>query len=264
VAFQRVNGIVLHHRLVGAEGAPVLVFSNSLGTDLRIWDGVAALLAGRFRLLFYDSRGHGLSEETPSPTRMTDHVEDLAALLAHHGIAGATVVGLSVGGMIAQGLAALEPERVGRLVLIGTAHKIGTEDSWNARIAAVREGGIAAIADGVLQLWFTAAYRRDDNADFAGYRNMLLRSPVTGYVGTCAAVRDADLTESTRALGVPTLAMAGEEDGSTPPELVRQTAALIRGAAFRVIPGAAHIACIERADAVAELIAAFAGGRGAG
>ncbi len=195
MAFQRVNGIVLHHRLVGAEGAPVLVFSNSLGTDLRIWDGVAALLAGRFRLLFYDSRGHGLSEETPAPTRMTDHVEDLAALLAHHGIAAATVVGLSVGGMIAQGLAALEPERVGRLVLIGTAHKIGTEDSWNARIAAVREGGIAAIADGVLQLWFTAAYRRDDNADFAGYRNMLLRSPVTGYVGTCAAVRDADLTE---------------------------------------------------------------------
>ena len=110
------------------------------------------------------------------------------------------MVGLSVGGLIAQGLAALHPERIAALVLSNTAHKIGTEASWNERIATVEAGGVAAVADIVMQRWFTPTYRRPDNADFIGYRTMFVRTPVDGYVGTCASVRDADLTESTRAL----------------------------------------------------------------
>ena len=257
MAFARVNGVVLHHELGGAAGRPVLVFANSLGTDFRIWNDVVARLGDRYRVLVYDKRGHGLSEATPAPYAMADHVNDLAALLDHHGIEKAVIVGLSVGGMIAQGLAALRPDLVAALVLCDTAHKIGTEESWNARIDVVRRNGIASIADGILEKWFTPAYRSPDNADYIGYRTMLVRSPVEGYAGTCAALRDADLTESTRALKIPVLCIVGDQDGSTPPDLVRSTAELIRGAEFRIIADAGHIPCVEQPAAVADLIAAF-------
>lgn len=255
--FARVNGIVLHYALTGDAGLPVVVFSNSLGTDFRIWDDVAARLAGRYRLLRYDKRGHGLSEATPAPYGLVDHVEDLTALLGHLSIERAAVVGLSVGGLIAQGLAARHPELVAALVLSNTAHKIGTEQSWNTRIETVRRDGMGAIVDTVMKLWFSPAFRSDDNAAFAGCRTMLLRSPVEGYVGTCAAVRDADLTESTRALKPPTLCLAGGHDGSTPPDLVRSMADLIKGSEFRVIADAGHIPCVEQPAAVADLIGHF-------
>ncbi|WP_274629946.1 3-oxoadipate enol-lactonase [Arvimicrobium flavum] len=255
--FARVNGVVLHYELTDRSDLPVLVFSNSLGTDLRIWDMVAERLADRYRILRYDKRGHGLSEITPAPYNLIDHVEDLTALLAHLSISRVAVVGLSVGGLIAQGIAARHPDLVAALVLSNTAHKIGTEDSWNERIKTVSEKGIAAIADGVLERWFSPAYRSPDNADFAGYAAMLRRSPVEGYLGTCAAIRDADLTESTRALAVPVLCIAGEHDGATPPDLVRSTAALVKGAEFRIIADAGHIPCVEQPDAVASLVAGF-------
>ncbi|MCV3242324.1 3-oxoadipate enol-lactonase [Mesorhizobium sp. ZC-5] len=257
MAFSRVNGVVLHHELRGVAERPVLVFANSLGTDFRIWNDVVARLGDRYRVLLYDKRGHGLSEATPAPYGMADHVNDLAALLDHHGIEKAAVVGLSVGGMIAQGLAALRPDLVAALVLCDTAHRIGTEEFWNARINAVLENGIEAISDGILQRWFTPAYRSPDNADYIGYRNMLVRSPVEGYAGTCAALRGADLTESTRALKIPVLCIVGDQDGSTPPDLVRSAADLISGAEFRIIADAGHIPCVEQPAAVADLMAAF-------
>ena len=246
MAFARVNGVVIHHEVRGPAGAPVVAFSNSLGTDFRIWDAVAARLEDACRLVFYDKRGHGLSESTPAPYALSDHVGDLSALLGHLGIGRAAVVGLSVGGMIAQGLAALHPEKVAALVLCDTAHKIGTEAMWNDRIAAVTGRGIASIADAIMQRWFTPGYRSPENPDF-----------VDGYAGTCAALRDADLTESTRALKVPTLLIVGDQDGSTPADLVRSTAALIRGSEFRIIEGAGHLPCIEKPEAVASLIAGF-------
>lgn len=255
--FVRVNNIVLHHQLTGDRAKPALVFSNSLGTDFRIWDAVVERLKDRFFILRYDKRGHGLSEATPAPYALTDHVDDLAALLDHFKIASAAVVGLSVGGMIAQGLAARRPDLVAALVLSNTAHKIGTEARWNERIDTVRTGGIEAISSGVLKLWFTEAYRAPDNADFVGYRAMLERAPVEGYIGTCAALRDADLTESTRALRIPVLCIAGDQDGSTPADLVRSMADLIKGAEFRVIENAGHIPNIERPQAVANLIGTF-------
>jgi 3-oxoadipate enol-lactonase len=170
------------------------------------------------------------------------------------------VAGVSVGGMIAQGLAALRPDLVGALVLLNTAHKIGTDDSWNARIAKIEKDGISTLADTILQGWFTASYRVAGNADFAGYRNMLTRSPVEGYLGTCAAIRDCDLTESTRALSAPTLVIAGDQDGSTPPDLVRSMADLIEGSQFELVTDAGHMLLIERPDATARLIADFAAG----
>lgn len=257
MAFARVNGVVLHHEVRGQADAPTLVFANSLGTDFRIWNEVVARIGGACRFVLYDKRGHGLSEATPAPYALTDHVSDLAALLDHLGVTSASVVGLSVGGMIAQGLAALRPGLVSSLVLCDTAHRIGTAEMWNARIDAVRTGGIGSIADAVMQRWFTPAYRSPANPDYAGYVAMLTRTPIEGYVGTCAALRDADLTESTRALKVPTLCLVGDQDGSTPPDLVRSTAEVIKGAQFRIIADAGHLPNIEQPAAVADLIASF-------
>ena len=255
--FARVNRIVLHYEVLGAETAPVLVFCNSLGTDFRIWEKVVALLKDRYRIVLYDKRGHGLSEATPAPYALADHVDDLAALLDHLKIARATIVGLSVGGLVAQRLAASRPDLVAALVLADTAHKIGTEARWNERIEAVNAKGIASIADGVLQLWFTPAFRANDNPEFAGYHAMLTRSNVEGYAGTCAALRDADLTESTRALRVPVLCLVGDQDGSTPPALVRSMADLIEGAEFRIIENAGHLPNVEQPHAFAGLILSF-------
>lgn len=257
MAFARVNGVVLHHEVRGPADKPVLVFSNSLGTDFRIWDEVAGRLEDDYRLVFYDKRGHGLSEATPAPYALTDHVDDLAALLDHLGIGKAVVVGLSVGGMIAQGLAVRRPELVSALVLCDTAHKIGTDDLWNTRIKTVKESGISALAEGVMQRWFTPAYRSPDNPDFVGYTAMLTRTTPDGYAGTCAALRDADLTESTRALKLPALCIVGDQDGSTPPDLVRSLADLIEGSQFEIVAGAGHLPCIEQPEKTAELIVGF-------
>jgi 3-oxoadipate enol-lactonase len=193
---------------------------------------------------------------------MSDHVEDLAALLERLGGGKTIVAGVSVGGMIAQGLAALRPDLVHALVLLDTAHKIGTEESWNTRIDKILRDGIGSLADGILQGWFTADYRAESNADYSGYRNMLERSPVDGYVATCAAIRDCDLTESTRALSLPTLIIAGAEDGSTSPDLVRSMANLIKGSRFELIDNAGHLPLIERPEVIAKLIADFANSAG--
>tara|TARA_R110002020_G_scaffold14054_2_gene49930 strand:+ start:436 stop:1233 length:798 start_codon:yes stop_codon:yes gene_type:complete len=256
--FARLNGVVIHHQVIGAApDRPTIVFSNSLGTDYRIWRDVIVRLAGDFGIIAYDKRGHGLSEAGVGAITMDDHVNDLAALLDHFEAKDVIVCGLSVGGMIAQGLAASRPELVRALILCDTGHKIGTAEMWDARIAAITEQGIAAISDAILERWFTKTYRSADNAEFTGYRLMLERTPVQGYVGTCAAIRDADFTRSSAALTVPAICVVGSEDGSTPPQLVGELARLIPGAMYQEIPGAAHLPCIEKPVELTEIIKAF-------
>lgn len=256
MAFARLNGAVIHYEDAGARGGKPVVFSNSLGTDFRIWDGVVGHLSAEHRVIRYDTRGHGLSEATPGPYAMKTLAEDIAALLDHLDVESVAVVGLSVGGMIAQGLASLRPDLVSALVLMDTAHRIGTVEGWNGRIDTIRQKGMAAIADGVLSGWFTQTYR-DSVADFAGYRAMLLRNDIEGYAGVCTALRDADLTESTRALKMPTLCIAGEHDATTSPAIMQTTADLIDGARLEVIRDAGHIPCVERPKETATLIAGF-------
>jgi 3-oxoadipate enol-lactonase len=236
----------------------VLVFSNSLGTDFRIWNDVVARLGDQFRIVLYDKRGHGLSELGETPYRIADHVADLAALLDELAIEGAIVCGLSVGGLIAQGLYASRPELVSGLILSDTAHRIGSAALWNDRMAAIEKGGIASIAEAILERWFSRALRENDPAALAGWRAMLTRTPEAGYLGTCAAIRDADFTEEAGWIAVPTLCIVGDQDGATPPELVLQTADLIPGARYQVIAGAGHLPCIERPAEVARLIEGFA------
>ena len=255
--FARINNLVIHYSDLGPREAPAIVFSNSLGTDFRIWDDVVDRLGPRFRFVRYDKRGHGLSDAPPAPYTLEDHVSDISALMDHLNVSKAVIVGLSVGGMIAQALAIERPDLVRALVLCDTGHKIGTAERWNARIDAIRDVGIAGIAPQILEMWFSAAYRTNDLASFAAYRNMLVRTPVEGYVGTVTAIRDADLTQSTSRLAIPVLSVVGDEDGATPPDLVRELAELISGAQFEIIRAAGHLPCIEQPVRLAGLISDF-------
>lgn len=257
MAFGLFNHQILHFRDEHPRQERTIVFVNSLGTDLRIWDDLVAYWAGDFRVLRYDLRGHGLSDAPPAPYSIDDHVADLAALLEAREIRMAAVVGLSVGGMIAQRLAVQHPYLVRLLVLCDTAHKIGTPEMWNERIEAVRHGGIASIAEAVLERWFSIEFRIAHAADLAGYRNMLIRTPAEGYIGTCATLRDTDLTETSRSLLQPTLCIVGEEDRATPPELVKSMSTLIPNALFRTIPGAGHLPCVEAPRILAGRIEPF-------
>lgn len=257
MSFVRANGIVLHYRLKGRRGAPRVAFANSLGSDMTIWDDVADELGADFELLLYDKRGHGLSEVAPAPGGIADNATDLLALLDHVGWESAAVCGLSVGGLIAMEIAVRAPERVERLVLMDTAASIGTPDAWNARIAAVREQGVAAISDQIMERWFSPSFRNNRPEAFSGWQRMLERTPADGYADTCMALRDADLTEAIGAIVAPTLVVAGDEDLSTPPKLVAATARRIPAASFRVIAGAGHLPCIERPREVASLLRDF-------
>lgn len=137
-----------------------------------------------------------------------------------------------------------------------TAAQIGTDEMWNTRVNAVRKGGIEPMADGILERWFAPTYRENKPAELAAWRNMLSRTPAEGYIGCCQAIAAADLTESTRALTLPVLAMAGDQDGSTPPAIVQATAELC-GAAFHIIEDAGHLPCVEQPEVVAKLINDF-------
>jgi 3-oxoadipate enol-lactonase len=257
MAFAPVNDMVLHFRVEGSEDAPALVLVNSLGTDARIWDSVIARLAGRYRVISYDKRGHGLSDSPGGDYSLDDHVSDLAGLLQFLGIERVALAGVSVGGLIAQDFALRYPDRLAALVLCDTAAKVGDVAMWDERIATARQLGLAALAGPVMARWFTERFRRERPAEVAGWRNMLARMPVDGYAGTCAALRDADLRGAIAAITVPTLVVVGEQDLATPVELVRGMAQAIPGSQFVTIPDCGHIPSIEQPQALAALMMRF-------
>ncbi|MCR8547925.1 3-oxoadipate enol-lactonase [Salipiger sp. P9] len=254
--------IRLHYRIDGPEdGAPV-VFANSLGTDFRLWDKVVARLPAGLRILRYDKRGHGLSDAPEGPYSMGTLVRDAERLMDHLGFRDAVFVGLSIGGMIAQGLAAKRLDLVRALVLSNTACKIGTREIWGERIAAVETGGIAALAAGTMQRWFAPAFR--ESAECAAWRHMLERTDMQGYIGCCAAIAGTDFMTPTSGLRLPALGIAGSEDGSTPPDLVRETVELIPGSQFALIRGTGHLPCVEKPDDYARLLTDFLTAQGHG
>ena len=256
--FSHINDIALHYQTIGGPaGRPVIVFANSLGTDFRIWRDVIVRLAGDFPIVTYDKRGHGLSDVGAAPDSIETHVDDLAGLLDHLAVRDAIICGLSVGGLIAQGLYQRRPDLVHALILCDTAHKIGTPEIWNSRIVAIEANGIDSIADAILERWFTPAFRSQQALALAGYRNMLIRQPVAGYTGLCAAIRDADYTQAAGRITVPTICIVGDQDGSTPPDLVLSMARLIPGARYEVIKDAGHIPCVEQPEMLTEILRAF-------
>jgi 3-oxoadipate enol-lactonase len=243
----------LHVRVDGSTDAPAVVFANSLGTDLRLWDAVLPRL-GPFRFIRYDKRGHGLSA-LGGGEALADHVDDAIAVIEQVARGPVVFVGLSIGGLIAQGVAERRPDLVRALVLSNTAAKLGTAESWQARIAAVQAGGLEAIADAVLDRWFPPPFRHGAEAGL--WRAMLVRTPADGYIAACATLASADQRSATARLRFPVLAIAGADDAATPPALVRETAALISGASCHVLPGTGHLPPIDTPGAWADLVAPF-------
>lgn len=254
VPFASVNGLTIHYRFEPIEGRPVVAFANSLGTDYRLWGAVARVLRPRFSMLFYDKRGHGLSEPAGETSSIADQGGDLIGLLDTLGLGRCGLVGLSIGGMIAQEVAARAPGRVASLVLCDTAARIGTAEMWQGRIRTALEHGVEALADGVLERWLTPAYLAAEPAAMRGWRRMLTGTSPQGYAAACAALRDADLAASTATIRTPTLAVGGAEDVATPPEVVAATARLIPGARFAPIGSCGHIPPIEQPERLARML----------
>ena len=252
------NGVAIRYCEEGRrEASRAMIFVNSLGTDMRIWVDVARVFRETTHMVRYDKRGHGISDAPPAPYTLDDHVGDLVAILDETGIDSAVIVGVSVGGLIAQGLAVQAPERVDGLVLCDTAAKIGTSESWDERMSAIETNGVEAIADGIMERWFSTGFRDSAPTELRLWRNLLTRTPVQGYLGTCATLRDTDLREAVARLDVPTLCVCGDEDGATPPEVVQELADTIPGASYLEIARAGHLPCIEQPAILCNAIASF-------
>lgn len=239
---------VMHYSASGPADAPAVVFANSLGTDLRVWDALVPLLPTGLRLLRFDKRGHGLSEVGPADG-IAGFADDAIALLGAEARGPVVMVGLSIGGLIAQDVAARYP--LAGLVLSNTAAKLGTAESWAARIDAVREGGLKSIAGGVMDRWFAPAFQQR-----APWRRMMECTDPEGYMAACRALADADLTAQTRALRLPALVIGGDADGASPPDVVKATADLIPDAAFHLLPSG-HLPPVEVPEAMAAVLNPF-------
>jgi 3-oxoadipate enol-lactonase len=249
------GNVRLHYRIDGDPNGVPVVFSNSLGTDLRLWDAILPLLPQGLKFIRYDKRGHGLSSLPPAPYSMDDLVRDAEGLLDLLGVRDCMFVGLSIGGMIAQGLAAKRLDLVRAMVLSNTGAKIGTPDMWATRISEVDSNGIEPLADSVMQRWFSDAFL--DAPELEIWRNMLIRQPAMGYSGCSSAISGTDFYASTGGLRLPTLGIAGDEDGSTPPDLVRETVDLVPGSKFQLIRKAGHLPCVEQPAAYAAILTDF-------
>ena len=245
----------LNAQISGPGDGPAVVLLHALGTNLSLWDPVVARLPPTCRILRYDQRGHGASDAPPAPYAMGALIRDAERLMDHFGLRDAVVVGLSLGGLVAQGLAVKRLDLVRGMVLSNTAAKIGTPELWAARIAEVRVSGLAGYADGALQRMFGRHHANVAGA--AAVRAMLLATPVDGWTGCAAAIAGADFYTPTASLTLPTLAIAGANDGTTPPDLVRETADLIRGSRFEIIRGAGHLPMIEKPADYTALISEF-------
>jgi 3-oxoadipate enol-lactonase len=233
---------------------PVLLLGPSLGSSGAMWAPQVPVLARHLRVVRFDHRGHGRSPVPPGPYTVADLGRDVLALMDHLGIARAHYAGLSLGGMVGMWLAAHAPARIDRLALLCTAAHLPPAQGWLDRAAAVRAGGLAAVADAVLARWFTPEF-----TDTQPYRQMLLATPAEGYAACCEAIAELDLRPVLGTIAAPTLVIAGEQDPATPPELGQQIASAIPGATFVTVPRAAHLANVERAETVTGLLAAHLG-----
>lgn len=244
----------LHVLASGEAAAPAVVFSNSLGTDLRLWDKVVPLMPSGLRIIRYDKRGHGLSQGGGGQT-IEDHRDDAIAVIEAFASGPVVFVGISIGGLIAQAVASHRPDLVRALVLSNTGVKLGTTESWDARIAAVKAGGVDSIADAVMERWFAAPFRA--SPELTLWRQMLANTPDSGYIAACSALAGTDQHAATSALRCPALVIGGSDDGASPPALVRAAAAVIAGATYHEISGAGHLPCVETPQAWAAIVAPF-------
>lgn len=249
------KGCDLHAVSSGPADGPAVVFAHALGLDLHVWEDLWPLLPDTLRLIAYDARGHGASAVPDAPYTMGTLIADAEAVCDTLGVKSCVFVGLSMGGMVAQGLAVKRLDLVHGLVLISTAARIGRPEHWADRIAAVTQGGMAAVTDATLTRWFGPRAALSEAALTA--RATLLTTDPTGYAGCMAAIAGTDFYTPTSGLRLPTLGLAGTEDAATPPDLVRETVELIPGARFALLRRCGHISPLQDPAAVAAHIIPF-------
>lgn len=251
----KLKNVDMHWRIDGNPKGKVVVFANSLGTDLRIWDKVIEMLPSSLCLVRFDKRGHGLSSVPSAPYNMVELVSDVEEFLDAISSKNVVFVGLSIGGMIGQQLAVKRPDLVKALVLSNTAAKIGTPQMWADRIAIAKAGNLATISQSILERWFSPSFRETD--EFSAWQRMLEQTSVDGYWGCCAAVSETDFTHHLSDITQPTIGIAGDQDGASPPEIVRESVSKIENSQFKVIQSAGHLPCVEQPAAYARLILRF-------
>jgi 3-oxoadipate enol-lactonase len=256
----RLADVTLNYQIDGGEAAPPLLLSNSLGTSLEMWEPQMPALAGRFRVIRYDSRGHGRSTVSPGPYTIEQVANDALGLLDVLAIPRAHFCGLSMGGMVGMWLGIHAPQRIDRLVLANTAAKIGTADMWNARIDAVRKGGMASIASAVLARWFSSQLLEAPTPIISRIRVTLEGLSTEGYTASCAAVRDMDQRHLVSRIRAPTLVIAGTEDHATPAEDGRFIADHVPNGRYVELP-AAHLSNVQAASAFTQALMQFLTGR---
>jgi 3-oxoadipate enol-lactonase len=243
--------VKLHYRFDGADDAPVLVLASSLGATHAMWNSNVDAFTRRYRVLRYDHRGHGASEVPPGPYTVEELAADVIALLDDLELERVSFLGLSLGGAVGMALALASPERIERLVLCCTAAKFGTPEGWAERTQLVREQGLEAIVDAVLERWFTPRLHELEPQVFDEFRSTFLSTPREGYAACCEALRDWDIRTRLPEIEVPTTCVAGADDPSTPPSDLELLAEGIPDAALIVIPDARHLANVEQPEAFA-------------
>jgi 3-oxoadipate enol-lactonase len=257
MTFININGNNIHYQYLDNQQDRTFIFINSLGTDFRIWDGVVDILNHHGNILRFDKAGHGLSSIKNEKLEIKNFALDVITLMDFLKIQKAVIIGLSIGGIIAQYLALHNPERIERLILSNTAPKVGLEEGWNTRIETVKKDGIASIADNIMNIWFSENFRNNRKSELLGYKTMLSNINLNGYVQACEALKVNDLTTEIINIQVPTLCIAGTEDGSTPPELVKAMSDLIPNSTYILIKGVGHIPCVEVPELMAKHILDF-------
>ena len=235
----------LHYVLDGETTKPVVVLSNSLGADTSMWDAQMEALLEYFRVLRYDTRGHGRSSTPREVGKLESLGQDILTLLDTLSIEAAHVCGISLGGLTAMWLGIHAPARVHSLVLSNTAAKIGSTETWTERIGVVEAKGLAGIADAVVPRWFTPEFQQQRPDIVTTQKAMLLGCSAAGYLTASAALRDSDLRTHIHAIAVPTLVISGSRDPVTPPSDGQALKAAIPASVFHVVPGA-HLCNIEQ------------------
>jgi 3-oxoadipate enol-lactonase len=254
-----VNGISVHYTLEGPASGPVITMSNSLASNLSMWEPQMPVLTSRYRVLRYDTRGHGGTEATAGPYSLDELSEDVRALLRALGITRTHFIGLSMGGMIGQIIAIKYPQMLQSLVLCDTMSRVPTEAKpmWDDRIHTAETGGMEPLVEPTLARWFTEPFRQKGSPVLDQVRTMIRSTPPRGYTGCCHAIAALNLTDHLKAITLPTLIIVGEDDPATPVAASHVIHEQIRGSELVILKSAAHLSNLEQPEAFNQALTAF-------
>ena len=254
-----VNGISVHYTLEGPASGPVITMSNSLASNLSMWEPQMPVLTSRYRVLRYDTRGHGGTEATAGPYSLDELSEDVRALLRALGITRTHFIGLSMGGMIGQIIAIKYPQMLQSLVLCDTMSRVPTEAKpmWDDRIHTAETGGMEPLVEPTLAPWFTEPFRQKGSPVLDQVRTMIRSTPPRGYTGCCHAIAALNLTDHLKAITLPTLIIVGEDDPATPVAASHVIHEQVRGSELVILKSAAHLSNLEQPEAFNQALTAF-------